>query len=81
MAIESLRQYVNVQQTDWVDHLPHIEMAINNSVNATTTKTPTELLFGVPIRLLPAPIDSRSKVPTLTEFLNKIQDSLTIAKD
>src|SRR5262245_25476247 len=60
-AIESLQQYVNVRQTDWANHLIHIEMAMNNSTNATTTKTPTELLYGVPIRLIPAPIDSKSE--------------------
>ena len=45
-AIELLRQYVNACQTDWADHLVHVESAMNNSVNATTTKTPTELLYG-----------------------------------
>jgi hypothetical protein len=54
---------------------------MNNSVNATTLKTPTELLYGAPIRLFPAPIDSSSEVPAVTEFLDRIQESLTIAKD
>ena len=80
-AIESLWQYINVQQTDWADHLTHSETAINNSVNATTTKTLTELLYGVPIWLFPAPINSKSEVPAIIEFLDKIEDSLTVAKD
>ena len=54
---------------------------MNNSTNATMTKTLTELLYGVPIWLLPAPIDSRSEVPAVTEFLDKINDSLVLAKD
>jgi len=80
-AIESLRQYANIRQNDWVDHLVHVEATMNNSVNATTLKTPTELLYGAPIRLFPAPIDSSSEVPAVTEFLDRIQESLTIAKD
>jgi transposase InsO family protein len=35
-VIEFLRHYVNRRQTDWPDHLVHVETAINNSVNATT---------------------------------------------
>ena len=54
---------------------------MNNSMNATMTKTLTELLYSVLIQLLPVLIDSRSKVPAVTEFLDKIQDSLTITKD
>ena len=42
-VIESLRHYVNRRQTDWADHLIHIETAINNSVNATMKYTPTEM--------------------------------------
>ena len=80
-AVESLRQYANARQTDWVDHLIQVEAAMNNSVNATTTKTPTELLYGVLLRLIPGPIDSTSEVPAVTTFLNRIQESITIAKD
>src|SRR5947207_1139672 len=59
-AIKSLRHYVNVRQTDWADHLIHVEMVMNNSVNATTSKTPTELLYGTHIHLFPVPIDKDS---------------------
>ena len=44
-VIESLRNYVNRRQTDWPDHLIHVETAINNSVNATTDYTPTEMVY------------------------------------
>jgi len=52
-TIESLRHYVNLRQSDWADHLIHVEAAVNNSVNATMGKTPTELVYGVPLRLFP----------------------------
>jgi transposase InsO family protein len=44
--IEALRHYVNLRHSDWADHLIHVEAAMNNSVNATTGKTPTELVYG-----------------------------------
>src|SRR5204862_7123337 len=53
--IESLRHYVNLRQSDWADHLIHMETAMNNSVNATTGKTPTELVYGTTVRLLTSP--------------------------
>jgi len=80
-AIESLRQYVNAHQTDWADHLAHVEFAMNNSVNATTTKTPRELLYGTSLRLIPASINPTSEVPAVTAFLDRIQDSISTAKD
>src|SRR5437667_344563 len=59
-VIEALRHYVNVRQSDWTDHLIHVETVMNNSVNATTSKTPTELLYGSKIRLFPTPVDKNS---------------------
>src|SRR5437762_7339905 len=53
--IESLRQYVNLRQSDWADHLIHVEAAMNNSVNATTGKTPTEMVYGLPSDCFPRP--------------------------
>ena len=79
-AIESLRQYINAHQTDWADYLVHVESAMNNSVNAITMKTPTELLYGTSLRLIPASIDPTSEVPAVTAFLDRIQDSIATAK-
>src|SRR5439155_11205692 len=53
-AIEALQNYVNRRQSDWMDHLIHVETAMNNSVNAITKMTPTQLLFGTSIRLFPS---------------------------
>jgi hypothetical protein len=46
MSIEFLWHYVNARQTDWADHLIGVEMCINNSKNASTGKSLTELLFS-----------------------------------
>ena len=43
-AIEALGHYLNTRQDDWSEHLIHVETAMNNSVNATTGKSPMELL-------------------------------------
>jgi len=82
-AIEALRSYVNRRQTDWMDHLIHVETAMNNSLNATTKMTPTQLLFGTSIRLFPSfratAIDT--PVPAVAEFIERINESVAIAKD
>jgi len=82
-VIESLRHYVSTHQTDWAEHLIHVETVMNNSVNATTSKTPTELLYGTPIRLFPVPIENRDTIliPSVGEYLERIEMSIAIARD
>ena len=80
-TIEALRHYVNTRQNDWSQHLIHVEMAMNNSVNATTGISPTELLNGTHLRLVPHPADTTSTVPAVTDFLEKINESVQLAKD
>jgi hypothetical protein len=80
-AIEALRHYTNARQSDWMDHLIHVETAMNNSVNATTGLTPNELVFGAPLRLFPTPSLEQSDVPAVSEFLERIKTSIGIAKD
>jgi hypothetical protein len=80
-VIESLRHYVNVRQMDWAQHLIHVETAINNSINATTGMTPTELLYGALIHLFPHPTNTKSDFPAVPEFLERINVSIAIAQD
>ena len=80
--IESLWQYVNARQSDWPDHLIHVEIAMNNSVNATTGKTPTELLYECLIRLFPTPVTKDNiTIPATTDYIAKIEDSIASARD
>jgi hypothetical protein len=80
-AIESVRHYVSARQHDWSEHLIHVELAMNNSVNATTGMTPTELLYGTPVRLVPHPANTLSEFPAVTEFLERIDESVALAQD
>jgi hypothetical protein len=80
--ITALRAYVDRRQRDWTDHLIHVEIAMNNSVNATTELSPTELIYGTSIRLFPT-IDTsmNTKVPETADFIERINESQAIARD
>ncbi len=82
--IQALRNYVNRRQTDWSKHLTHVEVVMNNSVNAATELTPTELLYGSPIRLFPT-LDETDvdnvKLPAVKDYVDRIMESISIAKD
>ena len=58
---EMLRSYVNANQSDWDQHLPTLEIAINNSKQASTGFTPFYLNSGQEVRL---PIDHATGVTT-----------------
>ena len=82
--IEALRHYVNLRQSDWVDHLIHVEAAMNNSVNATTGKSPTEMVYGTPLRLFPSPRDLAKPnidIPAVSDYIQRIQDNIAFARD
>jgi len=57
---------------------------MNNSVNTTTELTPTELLYGSPIRLFPA-LDTTDinniQLPAVKDYVDRIMESISIAKD
>src|SRR5579859_4787953 len=56
-------------------------MCMNNFKNASTGKSPTELLFGSPIWLVPLMRPSSNIVPAVSEFLERINLSSAIARD
>src|ERR1700687_2450344 len=80
-VIEALRAYINRQQDDWMKHLTHVELAMNNSVNATHQQSPTEMLYGTSLRLFPAIENIDTTVPRVAEFIERINESQVIAKD
>ena len=53
-VITALRAFCNQHQDDWDEHLDMLELGFNNSVQASTQKSPHELLYGTMPRL---PID------------------------
>src|SRR5438046_3845798 len=82
--IEALRHYVNLRHSDWADHLIHVEAAMNNSVNATTGKTPTEMVYGTPLRLFPSPRDLAKvnlDIPAVSDYIQRIQKNIALARD
>jgi len=54
---------------------------MNNSINVTTSKSTTELLYGTHVRLIPHPADMSSTVSAVTDFREKIDESVQLAKD
>ena len=57
---------------------------MNNSVNAMTGKTPTELVYGAPVRLFPSPNDlakPKLDVPAVSDYIQCIQDNIAFARD
>ncbi|SCV73794.1 BQ2448_6224 [Microbotryum intermedium] len=72
-AIQALQAVVNHQQNDWVRHLANIEFAINASVNASTNKSPFEVVLGRSPRLLPTSLNRPDlpDVPAASDLISK----------
>ena len=82
--IEALWHYINLRHLDWADHLIHVEAAMNDSVNATTGKTPTKLVYGAPLQLFPSPRDLAKPnldVPAVSVYSQCIRDNIAFARD
>lgn len=58
-----------------------MEIRINNARNATTGMLPIELVFGLSLRLIPTQHLISTTVPTISEFLEQIHESMQVAKD
>jgi hypothetical protein len=70
-----LRNYVVVDQQDWVDHLKLVEFCYNNLKHSATGSTPFQMVMGKsPIVLTTwvahgqPPSDANEKVPMVTQF-------------
>jgi len=50
-------------------------------VNTTTGKAPNELLYGTTVRLFPAINPSSTNVPAVANYIEKVQESIAIARD
>ncbi len=74
-----LRMWVNNQQNNWVDYLPHVEFAHNSWYNETTKATPFELLMGY------LPQDkwepTNTTMPGLTTRLTDFKEARSKARD
>ncbi|SCV67089.1 BQ2448_5735 [Microbotryum intermedium] len=88
-AIQALQAIVNRQQNNWVRHLANIEFTINASVNASTNKSPFEVVLGRLPGLLPTSLNHPDlpNVPAASDLiakrkavLVKVRDALAAAK-
>ena len=77
---DMLRHYIDPSQTDWDQHIPAVEFAINNSWQESIKETPFFLNYGqnplVPLNL----IDSVTMVPSAARLVNDLQGRITAAK-
>ncbi|KAJ9507837.1 hypothetical protein QJQ45_019250, partial [Haematococcus lacustris] len=76
---EMLRHYVDENHSDWADHLPWVEFAINNSWHETVRNSPLFLNYGQH-PLTPAVMDLPRKVPKAAEFVEGIEKAVRKAK-
>ena len=68
-----LRMYIGYKQTDWDQHLPNIEFAINNATAASTGMSPFLVNYGQHPRT-PATITSTQEpVQAVAEFTEQIK--------
>ena len=59
----------------------HVEIVMNNSVNATTGMAPNELLYGTTVWLFPTIQAKSTSVPAVADYIERIQESIAIARD
>ncbi|KAJ9516161.1 hypothetical protein QJQ45_024582, partial [Haematococcus lacustris] len=77
---EMLRHYVNDAHTDWAEHLPWVEFAINNSWHESIRRqTPFFLNYGQH-PLTPATLDLPRKVPKASAFAENVEKEVRKAR-
>ena len=76
--------YVNLRQNDWDEHLPALELAINNSRHASTGSTPFYLNYGQEVSL---PLDHAVRAardspnPEAADRIRRLHESIALAKE
>ena len=80
---EMLRSRINFEQDDWDEHLAAAELAINNSIQASTGFTPFYLSYGREVEL---PLDRAiaglrpSNCPEASERIRRLKSALDVAR-
>jgi len=85
-VLQSLRNYVNRNGSNWAKYVTTVEFAINSAVNASTGKAPFEIVYGYLPRILP-PVIYDDTTPAAMDFVEtrmlhhlEAQDSIIAAK-
>lgn len=81
--ITSLRAYCNDHQDDWDDHLDMLELGFNCAVQASTQRSPYELLYGhlprLPVDVALAPFAPRN--PAAIDRAERMQQAAQFARN
>lgn len=79
---DMLRNFINYSQKNWIDVLPSLEFAYNNTVNATTGRTPFELDYGYHPHT-PHSVDHAelTGLEEFDEFLDRLHAAMIEAED
>ena len=85
-VLQSLRNYVNRNGSNWAKYVTTVEFAINSAINASTGKAPFEIVYGYLPRILP-PVIYDDTTPAAMDFVEtrmlhhlEAQDSIIAAK-
>lgn len=76
---DMIRAYVNHKQSDWDIHLPALELATNNSKQASTGYSPFYLNYGFHPQL-PVNINIETPNPSAKDFIVQLKEDLDEAR-
>ncbi|CAF4548885.1 unnamed protein product [Didymodactylos carnosus] len=76
----SLGTYVNQQQSDWDEYLPHVIFAYNTSKQSTTQMEPFKLMYGREALLPFDPPSSTTRLSTANDYYAQLTKFLKQAK-
>jgi RNase H-like domain found in reverse transcriptase/Integrase zinc binding domain/Chromo (CHRromatin Organisation MOdifier) domain len=79
-VLQILRHFVNTNGSDWAQHLPTVEFAINSAISNSTGHAPFELVYGYLPRTFP-PIVFDEDNPASMNFLEDRMLSQMSAQD
>ena len=75
-----LRLFINQRQDDWDDLLPFVEFQYNNHIHSATQNVPFLLDTGRIPRMGFKPEQGHSRLESVNEFKEQMEDALTEAK-
>src|SRR5947207_3896430 len=82
--IEALCHYINLRHSDWANHLIHMKMTMNNSINAMIEKTSTEMIYKTPFRLFFSSRDLTKMnldISVVLDYIQRIQENIALIRD
>ena len=82
---QTIRNYINVKQNDWDEHLVGAELAYNNQRHSSTKYTPSQLVYGqhpnLPLDIITRSTTTKSVNPTAVNTINRWNRMIESAKN